>query len=532
MSLMNACGWSSLRAAAIVLAAAPVCVLLARVLGDKETRFFEQTEFLGAGRTYQRLAWTLLLIPFLTPDLLLGYAYGNFSPFPLVRHPWMCELLYGVLLWMKLVPLGAVVMFLTPPAPLTAKAIHCRRLLFAARPKGFSTYAVLLGDFIRGPARRMFPALGLIFLLAFQEFELGALLGITAGRVGSPVSWTRTLFEGQQGIIDPLAPLKWTVWPVLFDLAVLVPLVWLISRSRNLTVTTEHGRKPLGRIGRLSAWCYFATAIILVSVIPLVCVLRESTGGYAALLASREQLTGLSREIFVGCVFAGVAAVAAYFMAAIPLMQQSGQLLSNPSAGGCHWRVASASRWILATRQWHPFRLLRYSAALLLIPGLTGSLIVGLSILYLFQTGWLNSLYDTPAPLGIALVLFLAPRALLLQLLFRATRPRESGWLAQLLSRSAVDRQRRTAGQLLWSIERSRHFWATALLAFWAYWDLTSAVMLHPSSMVPASVRLYNLMHYGHNAVLSSMTLLAVAIPLLLAWFFASLLRPLTGRLV
>ena len=81
MSLMHACGWSSLRAALIVLAAAPVCVLLARMLGNKEARF------LHTGRTIQRLTWTLLLIPFLTPDLLVGYAYGNFSPFPLVRHP-------------------------------------------------------------------------------------------------------------------------------------------------------------------------------------------------------------------------------------------------------------------------------------------------------------------------------------------------------------------------------------------------------------------------------------------------------------
>jgi hypothetical protein len=253
-------------------------------------------------------------------------------------------------------------------------------------------------------------------------------------------------------------------------------------------------------------------------MIPLAYVLRESTGGYAALLASREQLSGLSREILVGCSFAGMAAVAAYFLVAIPLVPQSGRLLSPSTTDGC---------------QYHPFRKsIKYTAALLPLPGLAGSLSVGLSILYLFQTDWLNPLYDTPAPLGIALVLFLAPRALLLQLLFRTVRVYEAGWLAKLLSHSAVDQQRRAARRLLWSIERSRHFWAIALLALWAYWDLTSAAILHPSSMVPASVRLYNLMHYGHNAVLSAMTLLAVAVPLILAWLFASILRPLTGRLV
>ncbi|MBT4868320.1 MAG: hypothetical protein HON53_24700 [Planctomycetaceae bacterium] len=292
---------------------------------------------------------------------------------------------------------------------------------------------------------------------------------------------------------------------MLFNLAVLIPLIWLISRSRHLTATTEPSRKPVGRIARLSAWCYVATAFILVTVIPLAYVMRESTGGYAALLESREQLSGLSREILVGCAFAGVAAGVAYLIAAVPLIEQTGRR-------GIGWAKSCT--------------------VLLLVPGLAGSLIVGLSILYLFQTDWLNPLYDTPASLGIALVLFLAPRALLLQLLFRAVRPLESGWLARLLSRSTVDQQRQAAGRLLWSIRWSRHYWAMALPAIWAYWDLTSATMLHPSSMVPASVRLYNLMHYGHNAVLSAMTLLAVAVPLILAWFFASLLRPLTGRLV
>ena len=75
-------------------------------------------------------------------------------------------------------------------------------------------------------------------------------------------------------------------------------------------------------------------------------------------------------------------------------------------------------------------------------------------------------------------------------------------------------------------------FRSMALLAFWAYWDLTSTDMLHPSNMVPVSGSLYNLMHYQNYAVVSATTLLAVAIPLLLTWLLASLLRPLTGRLV
>jgi iron(III) transport system permease protein len=169
---------------------------------------------------------------------------------------------------------------------------------------------------------------------------------------------------------------------------------------------------------------------------------------------------------------------------------------------------------------------------LLFVPGLAGSLIVGLSLLYLFQTDWLHRAYDTPLPLTMALVLFLAPRALLVQLLLRAAQPREPAALARLLAGSGNGRQRRRAGALLWRLRRQRHFWAGALLAFWAYWDLTSASMLHPSSMVPAPVRLYNLMHYGHNAVLSTMTFVAVAVPLLVAWIVASVLRPFAARFV
>ena len=48
---------------------------------------------------------------------------------------------------------------------------------------------------------------------------------------------------------------------------------------------------------------------------------------------------------------------------------------------------------------------------------------------------------------------------------------------------------------------------------FGVYFELVVATLLAPAPLTPASVRLYNLMHYGHSAVLSAM----VAIMLLSA---------------
>ena len=60
------------------------------------------------------------------------------------------------------------------------------------------------------------------------------------------------------------------------------------------------------------------------------------------------------------------------------------------------------------------------------------------------------------------------------------------------------------------------------VLLFLGLFEVVAAAMLHPVTMMPAAVRLYNLMHYGHGAVLSGMVvalvLAAVALLAVVAW--------------
>src|SRR5208337_1396076 len=77
----------------------------------------------------RRVAWGLLLAPYFTPVLLTGYAYANFS-LSLIHHPVINTIFYSALLWWKFTPIAAVILHFTPP-PISAEAIHCRRLTSA-----------------------------------------------------------------------------------------------------------------------------------------------------------------------------------------------------------------------------------------------------------------------------------------------------------------------------------------------------------------------------------------------------------------
>ena len=114
-----------------VIAARPVLTLLA----DRH-------------RPVRRIAWVFLLAPFFTPVLLTGYAYANFS-LSLIHHPVINTIFYSALLWWKFTPIAAVILHFTP-APISAEAIHCRRLISSVGsvrcghrtpPRGVSTMA-------------------------------------------------------------------------------------------------------------------------------------------------------------------------------------------------------------------------------------------------------------------------------------------------------------------------------------------------------------------------------------------------------
>ncbi|MFK7776711.1 MAG: hypothetical protein QM501_01150, partial [Gimesia sp.] len=65
------------------------------------------------------------------------------------------------------------------------------------------------------------------------------------------------------------------------------------------------------------------------------------------------------------------------------------------------------------------------------------------------------------------------------------------------------------------------------ILAFWAYWDVTISSILSPNNTMNSAVRLYGLMHYGQNSVLSAMTFLSLCIPVLTSLLLLGVVKKL-----
>jgi ABC-type Fe3+ transport system permease subunit len=166
------------------------------------------------------------------------------------------------------------------------------------------------------------------------------------------------------------------------------------------------------------------------------------------------------------------------------------------------------------------FYLARYRFAVWLsVPALLGSLVLALSLLALFQFAW--PLRDTIVPVVLALMFGLLPNAVLLR---RALDPAGNSPALH------VARQVPKSGPLIWALQTRRQFWIVFILFCLAYLELTASAILAPIALTPASVRLYNLMHYGRTAALSAMLLVVLIVPIVFAAIYRYALATRTNR--
>ena len=149
-----------------------------------------------------------------------------------------------------------------------------------------------------------------------------------------------------------------------------------------------------------------------------------------------------------------------------------------------------------------------------LLPGLLGSLVLGLTIFEICQRMGVQPSYS-PVPLVVGMVLFLLPRALAMQAMCQLREAPAGVFLAEDLALQQGSRGSWGA-VILWHIREAGRFWTLALLFWWSYLELTLPSLLRPAGMAPAPMRLYNFLHYGHIPGLAAMLLLVQAIPLVL----------------
>ncbi len=439
-------------------------------------------------RRARRGAWLLLLLPYLTPVLLVGYAYSSFS-LSLIHYPRANEVLYDALVLLKLVPVAVLVLHLYP-SPVSPEALHCHRILQVAR----GIPARLLSSLkfrLRASAGANCVAFALVFLFAFGEFEMASLLGTG--------SWTVKLFDAQAGGLLLGESLYLALLPVALEAALLGAVLGVLYRGRRSGALPGHLRAASGRGARAAVWGYLGLAAGVLTVLPAFLVLR---GTFEGLRVLTENFV-LARDIGASVLFALGASVCAYLGAG----WFAGRIVSGR-------RARTALLWTF----------------LLCVPGLLGALLLSLLVLSVFQLPGLHAAYDTPVPLLGALVLLIFPFALVLRILLHSQRPGEALHLAGMLKEAPAPSSRRNARRLVWEMKSSRLFWVAFLLFCWAYFDMTASSLLSPSNMTPVLVRLYNLMHYGQMAVLSAMVCAAFLVPLVflcIAWAMRGLLARL-----
>jgi ABC-type Fe3+ transport system permease subunit len=493
MTLAAACGWSFVRSLVVALVAWPVCRRQSQWLSEMRDRS-------------RRWMWIVVMVPFLCPELWIGYGWSGFgirlagtgfwnvfpsSFFPnpqaiIARDAAVDEMLLDLLLFFRAVPVGTLAMYFAPPPPLSLEAIYCRdlacRMGFPARPsKTVIRSKLSLGWFrfaILGRWHTALPALALLFLVSFQNFELASLIGRPA--------WTVWLFDAQVGGLALRESLRLTVLPVVCQLGVLLPIAWWIITSRSLPATRRSPARPLSPTGRRMLPGILAASLALTVLVPLLLVGQGMLQGLARVFQNPSQWTSLLKEILAGTAYGLTAAVACTFAA---------------------HRIWQAARRSPAAR---------CAALAFSLPGLFGSLVLGLALIRLWQQPVLYTLYKTPPAFAAGLALLLFPRALALRFLLSSRRRRTGAHLAKLLGQSRAAAGRGAAGELLWQLQRRGEFWSVALLTYWAYLDLTAAYLLAPVTIVSAPVMLYNQMHFGKNATLSALVLLTVLVPALL----------------
>ena len=182
--------------------------------------------------------------------------------------------------------------------------------------------------------------------------------------------------------------------------------------------------------------------------------------------------------------------------------------------------------WIIARWTRRGAILAPALASLLWIPFFIPGLFLGLALIALFNRPGLDVIYQGS---GIVLIAFVL-RYLAL------------GWFGALLAWRGVDRDLVDAGrmcgasgwplwrQIIWPQLRSQLGAAWLVVYLLCLWDVETLVLILPPGGETLALRVFNLLHYGHNAQVNALCLwlLALAVLPLLLWWIGSQLRRVT----
>jgi ABC-type Fe3+ transport system permease subunit len=439
-------------------------------------------------RWQHRLAWVFALAPLLIPAMLVGYVYINFAT-PLIRYPLLHELLYLVLVLMKLTPIAILVVCFAPAPAMTDAAVHCKRLLNGGWGMGWRQRLDLLTYWMRGRGRPLMAGFAAVFLLAFGEFELASLMEVRLGLRQVIGTWTVKLYDLQVGGTLLGETLKSVLVPLAIELIVIGMILVLLLRQRRFSSQGYSASlPPQTKRAQRMAWCYLTLAMLVTVCVPVAVVLLWSLPGWRGLINEPVVLKVIPNSVAFG--IAGAAGAYLLGRASIAL----------GAYGASRRRIA---RWLGAV------------PIVACVPGLLGSLVLGLIVLTLFQMPPLHWFYDTAIPLVVGLAVLLLPLAVVL-ILVLGSPSASSDHAIELLGQGPAKPFQAAARRLLWETRKRRRFWIVFVLFYFAYLDLSASTLLAPTALPTVMVQLYNLMHHGRYEQLSAQLVVTIAVPVLI----------------
>src|SRR5436190_6369447 len=339
------------------------------------------------------------------------------------------------------------------------------RALFEADP---ALRGVSLIRWLLLPAAR--PALAqaalITFVLALNHFAVPAILQV---KVFPAEIWLRLSTE-----LDYAA-----AWTVSAPLIIISLSGLLLLRRREIPWPAREGAAPANTLRMQLGWLFWfcAIATLLITIFSVIIPLGQIALDSKAWRELPAVFSATSASFRVSLLYAAIGATACAILAA------------------CLWR------WRLGGCAWLLF--------------LTPGVLIGTSLIYIFNRPFLDAIYHSAAIVIIALT------ARFLALNWHAART-----ALQRVDRDILDAVRLETGSR-WQTFRTAYWPQTAatFAAAWfmsylfCLWEVETIIMIYPPGGETLALRIFNLLHYGHIAQVNALCLLLLALavfPLLL----------------
>lgn len=328
------------------------------------------------------------------------------------------------------------------------------------------------------------PAAVLIFVLALNNFAVPVILQV---KVFPAEMWVRfnTLFD--------TAGVVWLSWPLV---AAPLALLWVMSRRRvpwphwKPTASPDVFRHHLGRVWHLVAGACTMSLVVLSVGLPVFQLAATGRTWIELPTALAAGTNALWNSVWFASLTACLVLAAAYL--AIP---KCGREAALPRTLG----------WAL----WVPF----------LVPGV----LLGIGLILVFNRPALSLVYQ--GPLIVLIALFCRYLTLSWNTVAHGCEgaDRDLVELAVLNGASRWELLR----AVYWPQMRRRVAVMWYIVFLLCLWDVESVVLIVPPGGETLALRIFNLLHYGHNAQVNALCLmlLVVAVTPLVVWSVVQRLR-------